>query len=289
MSGTSTVQMADEVLLAVPSEYLGAQRDMANEAAQEVLERKSARWLSSVLTRQAKEIETLRKNDQLRKDIIATVAHELRTPIASIKGYTSTLLQPDINWEPELQREFLTVIDQQTERLNRLVSDLLTMFQLEAGMLKLDRRRTDLLDVFTDVRNELGHLLSRHDFQVELSDNLPPVLADRHRVAQVFNNLLVNAGKFSEPGTRIVTSAKRSGEQITISVSDEGIGISLDKLDQVFEPCYRVEGAPIARASGCGLGLFICRSLIEAHGGQIWVESEPGRGSTFFFTLPVAE
>ena len=257
--------------------------------AQDITEQKQTRKLHSKLALKAEEVESLQKIDQFRKEVIATVSHELRTPLASIKGYISTLLQPDVTWEPQLQREFLAIANQEADRLNSLVGDLLTVSQLEAGVLRLERQRTDLADALDHTEAHLGPLVSGHSLHVDVSRELPQVLVDMDRVMQVISNLVSNAAKFSEPGTRIVVSATHLGKEVVVQVEDEGIGIPPDRLDQVFQPFYRVDGSPTAGGSGFGLGLSICRRLIEAHNGRIWVESEPGEGSTFFFSLPTVE
>ena len=257
--------------------------------AQDITEQKLAQKLQTKLALKAEEVEALQKIDQFRKEVIATVSHELRTPLASIKGYISTLLQTDVTWEPQLQREFLSIANQEADRLNILVGDLLTVSQLEAGVLRLERQRTNLADALNHTEAQLSPLVSAHSLHVDVSRNLPKVLVDMDRVMQVISNLVSNAAKFSELGTRISISATRLGEEVVVRVKDEGRGIPHDRLDRVFQPFYRVEGSPTASGSGFGLGLSICRRLIEAHNGKIWVESEPGEGSTFSFSLPTVE
>ena len=233
-------------------------------------------------------VEAIRRAGQLQKEVIATVAHELRNPLASIKGYISTLLQPDVKWEPQLQREFLTIANQEADHLNRLVGDLLTVSQLQADVVKLEREKLELSDILNDFETYIGRVISRHSFHIEVHHELPAVLVDRHRVVQIISNLVSNAAKFSEPGTRITIRASQRSKHIVVVVSDEGRGIPRDQIDRVFEPFYRVERSPAASSPGFGLGLTICRRLVEAHGGEIWVESEPGKGSSFYFSLPIA-
>ena len=256
---------------------------------QDITEHRRAQETEASLTMKSRELAELQKADQLRQDLVATVSHELRTPLASIKGYTSALLQPDVKWEPELQREFLEVIDQEADHLNRLVGDLLTMSQLEAGVLSLDLERNNVVDILNQVRPHLGPMVSRHSLHVDVPEELPTVLADEHRVAQVISNLVSNAAKFSEEGTKITIGASQLAKDVVLSVTDEGSGISGDRLERVFEPFYRVPGSHTTTGFGFGLGLSICRRLVEAQGGKIWAESEPGMGSTFFFSLPIAE
>ena len=163
------------------------------------------------------------------------------------------------------------------------------MSQLEGGVLRLEKELTGLNELWKSVESHLGPLVSKHRLQVNVQRDLPPVFADKHRVAQVFSNLVGNAAKFSEPGTTITIGASRLGGKVVVEVSDEGTGIPGDRLDRVFDPFYRLGRSPSPNHSGLGLGLSICRRMIEAHGGKIWVKSEPSKGSTFFFTLPTAE
>ena len=236
----------------------------------------------------AKEVEALQRIDGLRKDLIATVSHELRNPLASIKGYISTLLQPDVTWGPELQREFLEVADQEADRLNRLVGDLLIMSQLEAGVMKLDREQTWMADLAGDLHAHVGPLATGHELTIVFGDDLPAVSIDQHRIVQVISNLVSNASKFSDPGTHIAISADRFEDQVVVRVSDEGKGIPGDLLQRVFEPFYRVDDSAVPTSPGSGLGLSICLKMVEAHGGEIWVESEPGKGTSVYFSLPTA-
>ena len=243
----------------------------------------------SGLATEVQEREARQRADQFWRDLIATVSHELRTPLASIKGYITTLLQPDVKWEPQLQREFLEIANNETDRLSRLVGDLLTVSQLEGGALRLEKKPTDLRDVWKSVEALLEPLVSKHRLLVTLDGDLPPVLVDKYRLGQVISNLVSNAAKFSEPGTTIKIRACRSGRVVMVEVRDEGTGIPADCLDRVFDPFYRADGSQPAIYPGFGLGLSICRSLIEAQEGKIWAESEPGNGSSIFFTVPVAE
>ena len=281
---TLKAQVTREVVLALLGELPGVERDVIGSIARII---SSNRYMEQVNGHGQFSSQVKRPVDF--EKLIATVSHEIRTPLASIKGYTSTLLQPDITWEPELQREFLQIIDQQAERLNRLVGDLLAMSQPETGVLTRKRDHVNLVSILNDVGNHLGPLISRHSLQLNLLADLPPVLADGDRIIQVIGNLVSNAAKFSEPGTRITIGASRCVKGAVVAVSDEGMGISADDLDRVFEPFYKVDGPSTPVQSGNGLGLSICRRLIEAHGGEIWVESKLGKGSTFFFNLPTVE
>ena len=163
------------------------------------------------------------------------------------------------------------------------------MSQLEAGVLALEREMVDLADIVKDLGPHLTPLVAKHRLEMDFPGSLPPVFADTHRVLQVISNLVSNAAKFSDPGTRITIAARRSDDRLIVSVADEGRGIAQDHLDQIFEPFYRVEGSSTATSSGSGLGLSICRRLVEAHGGEMWVESDLGKGSTLSFSFPAAK
>ena len=205
--------------------------------AQDITSRKQAQRMSTALMLKAKEVETLQKVDGLRKDLIATVSHELRGPLASIKGYISTLLQTDVEWEPERQREFLEKADQEAERLNRLVGELLTMSQLEAGVLRLRREVIHLVDLRDDMDTHLAPLVSRHRLEIGMPAHLPRVFADTDRLIQVISNLVGNAAKFYEPGSTITVGAETCEEShVVVSVHDEGKGINSDQLERVFDP-----------------------------------------------------
>ena len=168
-----------------------------------------------------------------------------------------------------------------------MVDDLLTMSQLEAGVLRLEPERVALADVLSNVHAHLGPLVSKHKLCIDLPHDLPMVMADPYRVVQVVSNLVSNAIKFSDVGTTVNVGARLHDDQIMVQ-ADKGKGIPTDQLKRVFEPFYRAEEAPSDQHKGFGLGLSICRKLVEAHGVQIWVESVVDRGSTFSFSLPQA-
>ena len=261
---------------------------IVSHVAAVAIESRRAQRVSIALMVKAKEVEVLRQVDRSRKELISTVAHEIRNPLASIKGYISTLLQEDVEWEPQLQREFLSIANQEADRLNRLVEDLLTISWEDVGVLRLEREVLDMASFFRDAEAQLGPLVSRHALHVTVHEPVPGVWADKNRVMQVISNLVSNAAKYSSPGSRIDVEAASSNREVVLQVRDQGGGIPAERLDRIFEPFYRTEDASLSPRSGFGLGLSICRSLVKAHGGSIWVESEVGRGSAFCFSLPVA-
>ena len=232
--------------------------------------------------------EELRVIDQLRQELLATVSHELRTPLTSIKGYAATLLQQDVQWDSASRHNFLLIIDQEADRLDRYVNDLLTMSQLEAGVLKLNRGLHSPQDIFDVIADELAVLAQRHHLLLVVPPNLPRLLVDRERLGQVITNLVTNAAKFSPEGTPITVEARRTPEGLILSIADQGIGVTSDELERIFDRFYQSPRGTSHKRTGTGLGLSISRRLIEAHGGRIWCQSRVGQGATFFFTLPTA-
>ena len=236
----------------------------------------------------AREAEALRELDRLRSELLANVSHELRTLLASIKGFASTLLQPDVNWSEDEQRDFLQSIDQEADRLTRLINDLLDISRLEAGALTLEKRDCQIPEILNSVSSRLANLTEHHQLGVRVPSGLSPVFVDETRIGQVLTNLVGNATKYSREGSPITIEAQFADDQIIVSVADRGVGIPPELLDRLFDRFYQTESIVTGRKSGTGLGLSICRGIVEAHGGKIWVESEYGKGSKFTFTLPLA-
>jgi PAS domain S-box-containing protein len=248
----------------------------------DIIERKRAE-------EKAREVETLKEVDRMRSELLVNVSHELRTPLTSIKGFATTLLRSDVKWSEEDQRDFLQSIDQETERLIRLINDLLDMSRIEAGGLKLEKDNYHIADILNSVNSRLASLTEHHQLQVIVPSELPPVFVDEMRIGQVLSNLVENAAKFSGEGTKITIEAQLAGDNINISVTDRGQGIPAELLDKVFDRFYQAESIVTGRKSGTGLGLSICRGILEGHGGKIWVESKVGKGSKFSFNLPVSK
>jgi signal transduction histidine kinase len=248
----------------------------------------AALWIDNVrLFQEAAQVEALRKVDQLKSELLSTVSHELRTPLASIKGYTSSLLRDDVEWDPDTRREFLQIIDEESDRLTGLIEDVLQMSEIEAGVLRVARQPVKVSRLAQKVIKKLRPQSRERALTVATSGDVPETMADPRRIEQVLHNLVVNALKYSQDGTPVAIRIERRGSAIQVSVKDQGIGIPPEHLEHVFERFYRVEGTLSRQTGGSGLGLSICRGIIEAHGGRIWVESQPGKGSTFFFTVPI--
>jgi PAS domain S-box-containing protein len=238
----------------------------------------------------AAEVEILRELDRLRGELIANVSHELRTPLGLIKIFCTTLLRDDMELSPETRREFLLDIDDETDKLEQIVDNLLDLSRVGAGRLRLDKRPTDLGQLASQVMEAMEVHLEGHHFLHDFPAQPMMADVDPKRIEQVLRNLLSNAIKYSPDGGEITVRGRRdAGQFALIWVSDQGIGIPQEDLERVFERFYRVENEVTERVRGAGLGLAVCHSLVEAHGGRIWAESTPGSGSTFYFTLPVDE
>jgi PAS domain S-box-containing protein len=225
--------------------------------------------------------------DEMKTQLLSTVSHELRTPLASIKGFASTLLRDDVQWDAASQREFLQIIDQEADRLDELIANLLAMSRLEAGVLRMDLGPVAPAALIEEAVDGLRPRMPGRTIVVEVPEGLPEVRADARRLRQVLHNLVENACKYSTGG-EIRVRARQEGPELVVSVSDQGIGIAPNHLERIFERFYQVDGAATRPAGGVGLGLSICKGLVEAHGGRIWAESRPGVGSTFSFSLPIA-
>jgi two-component system sensor histidine kinase KdpD len=247
----------------------------------------------------AAQAETLRNTEKLQSALLNSISHELRTPLAAITGVLTTLGESarggaEERLEPGVALELVDAATRQAQRLNRLVGNLLDMTRLEAGALRLNRQPLDLQDLIATITADPSAGLAMHPLQTQVPDDLPLVQADAVLMGQVLVNLLDNAGKFSPPQTPVRISARVAGEEVIISVADEGIGIPPADLERVFDKFYRVvDSAHADQASGTGLGLSICKGIVESHGGRIWAQNNPERGEapyqgvTVSFSLPL--
>jgi signal transduction histidine kinase len=223
--------------------------------------------------------------ERMRVALTATVSHELRSPLTAITGYTDTLLH-DGPWDEQTQREFLEVVALSASRLASLVDNLLDAATLEAGALRLQREPVRVERIAERVLAHRRLLAGTCTLHLETRPGLPLADADPLRVEQVLANLVDNAIKYSPHGGPILVRLDATpAHEVSVSVADQGLGIPAEHVQHLFERFYRVDTSGRS-VKGVGLGLFICRSLVESHGGQIWVDSQPGLGSTFVFTLP---
>jgi PAS domain S-box-containing protein len=222
-----------------------------------------------------------------RDDFLSIASHELKTPLTPLKLHLRMLEQKAASGQPlppPLVRKALT----QVGRLSGLISDLLDASHVEAGQLSVEREPVPLLELVREVLADFRPACIHHTLEYEKHAEELVVLADRGRLVQVLTNLLENALKYSPLGGPIHVAVTRAGTEALVSVSDQGIGIPADQQPHLFERFFRARNAPVSGFGGLGLGLFICRDIIERHGGRIWVESAVGQGSTFHFTLPVS-
>jgi PAS domain S-box-containing protein len=233
------------------------------------------------------ELESLRKINQAKSELLTNVSHELRTPLTSIKGFLETLMQSDVKWSRKQQMEFLCSADQETDHLMHLIRNLLDMSRIESGRLNLEKRLLPIEVILGLAEVRLKQLTQNHKLVIEVPVGLPPFPQDTVRLVQVLTNLVENAVKFSPAGAPVIIRAEADHQQITISVSDLGRGISREDMGRLFDRFFQAENVVAGKTSGTGLGLAISKGIIEAHGGMIWVKSEIGRGSQFGFTLPL--
>lgn len=228
-----------------------------------------------------------KKLDQLKDDFIGLVSHELRSPLTVITGAVDTALTEAERLSPEETRQLLWDAVCEAESLSHLLGNLLELSRARADRLLLHTEPISIKKVIQDTVEAVRRQSSVHQFVVHVPGKLPPVHADQLRLERILHNLLENAVKYSPQGGEIRVSVKPEEEHLVITVRDQGIGISLADQAKLFRPFQRVEESRLDGTRGLGLGLLVCRRLVEAHGGRIWLESEPGRGSTFFFTLPL--
>jgi len=233
-------------------------------------------------------VRLLELND-LKNRFLGIVAHDLRNPIAVFKGYLGFLLGGLAGPMSNPQEDILQQMNTTSKRMLTLINDLLDVSAIESGKLELDKRKTDLVAFLQDLHAANAILAKGKsiDLTLHLEPGLPEVTCDQNRISQVINNLVTNAIKFSHPGTQTALRVERHGQEVEISVSDQGQGIPAEEIPGLFADFTRTSVTPTGGERSTGLGLSIVKRLVEAHGGRVWVESEVGKGSTFSFTLPV--
>jgi two-component system sensor histidine kinase KdpD len=237
------------------------------------------------LSQEAAQASALIQSDELKSALLAAVSHDLRTPLASIKASATSLLDDSVEWDAETRRDFLTAIDEETDRLTLMVSNLLDLSRIEGGALRPQKDWYDIDELIVDVRARLAPRMKSHPLTVTVEPDLPLLRFDYIQIAQVLVNLIENAVTYTTDGTPVAVLARQVPGAVEISVHDDGPGIPPEHQLRLFDKFYRAHVA--TAAPGSGIGLAISKGLVEAHGGRIWVESEQGHGTTFRFTLPL--
>lgn len=234
-----------------------------------------------------RDITHFRKAQEMQNVFISTISHELRTPVALIKGYAGTLRRDDVEWDRDVVLQSLQVIEEESDRLTRLIEDLLTAskIQTEASVsLHISDVQLDKLAIRSVER--LSTQTSKHRFELSFPDDFPAIHGDEARLRQVLDNLLTNAIKYSPDGGVITVGGRFTAQNVTVFVRDEGVGIPEIELPHIFDRFYRVDDTLSSKTQGTGLGLYLVKAIVETHKGTINVKSQVGHGSNFYFTLP---
>ncbi|MGH2535041.1 MAG: ATP-binding protein [Thermomicrobiales bacterium] len=239
------------------------------------------------LTDEAGRAAVLAQSDELKSALLAAVSHDLRTPLAAIKTSATSLLDRSVAWDDAARSEFLQAIDEETDRLTLMVGNLLDLSRIEGGAFRPDREWYDVAELIADIAGRLTNRTVEHDLSSDVEPDLPLAFFDYVEIAQVLVNLVENAVKYTPTGTAITLSARRTGDAIEFGVIDQGPGIPAAQIPRLFEKFYRASNT--ANVGGTGIGLAICKGIVEAHGGRIRVESRVGEGAAFRFTLPIGD
>jgi PAS domain S-box-containing protein len=232
------------------------------------------------------DITHFREAERLKSTFVSVVSHELKTPVALIKGYADALNREDADWDRATIQNGLTVIEEEADRLTELIENLLAASKLQAEGMRLNMDDVSLPMLAQQAIDRFQTQTDQHTLRAELPDHFPIIQGDLTRLRQVLDNLLSNAIKYSPNGGEIVIRGSYDNQWVTIAVSDQGVGLPPDQLQRVFERFYRVNNTLTQKTQGTGLGLFLAHAVVTAHGGRIWAENNPGGGATFSFTLP---
>ena len=278
--GTGETVRAEEVVFSAPNG-----RSVTTILSATPIQSEEGEVESVVVTLQ--DMTPLKELERLRAEFLATVSHELRVPLTSIKGSAATVLGAATDLDPAVVRQFFRIIEEQADHMHTLVADLLDMARIESGTLAVSPEPAEVAPLVDRARNGFANAGGRNNLVIEVEPDLPLVMADRWRVVQVLGNLLSNAARHSKESTAIRVAVVREGIYVAFSVADEGRGIPTERLPHLFRKFLRLE--PEDQGGDTGLGLAICKGIVEAHGGRIWAESDgPGLGARFTFTLPTA-
>lgn len=232
------------------------------------------------------DITRFRQAEELKSTFVSVVSHELKTPVALIKGYAETLRREDADWDRETMQDSLDVITEEADHLTHLIDSLLEASRIQAGGLKLEPTDVQLARLAERVVDGFRTQTDLHTFEIDFPPDFPTVWGDPERMREVLSNLVNNAVKYSPEGGTVWIGGRNDRTGVTIYVADQGIGIPPEEQGRIFDRFHRVESGLHRRTEGTGLGLYLVKAIVEAHGGRVWVESAPGRGSIFMFTLP---
>ncbi len=224
--------------------------------------------------------------DELRESILSLATHELLAPLQHIKGNSSGLLQTDVDWDEDTKLGFIRTIDREADRLKKLIDDILDLSRLQSGRFPLELEVAPAAEVVEAGLGRAKPYLINHKISICLDEKTESMYADIARLEQVLANLLQNAAKYSPEGSAITIKTAQGAGNVIFSVRDEGVGIPPEYREKIFEKFVRIQNASTRGASGIGLGLALCKAIVEAHDGRIWVESAPGKGSDFRFAIP---
>jgi signal transduction histidine kinase/putative methionine-R-sulfoxide reductase with GAF domain len=238
------------------------------------------------LLRQTGQTRAAEEAERLKSELIAALAHEMRTPLTSIQGYASALLLEDVEWDEETRARHLQIIDEEARELQAMIRDLLESSIIDAGLMLIEKEPTLIPRVVEGLVKEMTRRTARHRFVISFGPDFPIVDADPRRLEQVMRNLLDNAVKYSPDGGLVVVRGQVAGDEVIVSVADNGMGIAPEHLNRLFEKFFRVKSPLGDQVRGSGLGLPVSRTIVESHGGRIWAESELGKGTTIYFSLP---
>jgi signal transduction histidine kinase len=233
-----------------------------------------------------RDVTAQREAEELQATFLSVISHELQTPLAVIRGYAELLADAAGQIKPGELRQKLGIVAEESAKLSKMVTNLLDASRIQAGGLELKPEPIDLRRLVERVVQKMAPLSSKHRFEVAMSHELPPVLAAKERVEQVLTNLLETALKYSPGGGTILITGDLTSDEVIIHVSDEGIGVPEADRQRIFSRFHRLKSRQVRQMKGVGLGLYIARAIVGAHGGRIWVDAAPGGGAQFSFSLP---
>ena len=231
---------------------------------------------------------TIQSSERGHSELLASLSHELRMPLTTIKGYATALLLEDVEWSQEKRREFLILIEKECNLMEMMLTELQASSLIEVDRLTLELRPIRLPQVAREIAEEMQMQTEIHNIIVDFPAGFPLVEADHRWIRHVLCNILDNSIKYSPEGGLIVVRGESRTKDVVVSISDQGIGVSPEDLVTIFERYFRAKSTLVSNTPGTGLGLTIARAIVEAHGGRIWAESRLGQGTTMSFSLPIS-